>query len=262
MRSRGFDARHLARFLKRFGVGNTARAIASELGDHDFVIRTGGHTFRSNRDTFAFFHLVESWPKLERLVARLPAEPLFVLDVGANLGVFSSFVERHGEAEIHAFEPSPVAVRYLRQNVSSRVVINEMCVGDVDGELTFYDVSESLQLGTAVAAEAARRDSRPRQVPCTRLDTYLRKLGARSAFSVLKVDVQGYEAAVLRGLGDELARFDMIFAESSWMERTSVEAGLQLTGRALHWEVINAVYWGADLCCYMTPRALAHAPRA
>jgi len=55
----------------------------------------------------------------------------FILDVGANIGMFSTFMRmRHPEATIIAVEPCIETCRYLRQNVNMLdVVIEEKALG-------------------------------------------------------------------------------------------------------------------------------------
>src|SRR5690606_28720272 len=61
-------------------------------------------------------------------------------------------------------------------------------------------------------------DSAVREVPLQRLETILRDTGARPPFGV-KVDTEGHELEVLRGIGAAVDDIDFLIAEVSVKER-------------------------------------------
>ncbi len=71
---------------------------------------------------------------------------------------------------------------------------------------------------------------------------------------VLKIDVQGFEQAVINGLGSAIDQVDLIFLESSWLAASSVAVALDLVARATRWSPVGDVLYGADLCLEM-PRS-------
>ena len=261
MLSKSFNLRNLVAFTRRFGLTNAASAILAEvLSGPEFHVRTKSGTFFSNRDDWAFYQLAFAWPKIQSLVKLVPVETRnpIILDIGANLGLFSLMAKNHlPGSTIHAFEPSSRACNFIRRNVSDDVRINEVCVGDVEGMINFFEAAESLQVSTADAEEAARWTCKKIEKPCVRLDSYFRELDSTDRFVVLKIDVQGYEEQVIRGLGESLADVDMIFLESSWISRTSIAIALELCERALKWIPVNDVLWGADLCLLMSEEAVS-----
>lgn len=71
--------------------------------------------------------------------------PRRILDIGANIGSFSVFASLHfPEAEIHAYEPHPLAFSWLKKNTQQRnVKLFNLAVADRAGELKFDQQSKS-----------------------------------------------------------------------------------------------------------------------
>ncbi len=146
----------------------------------------------------------------ERLAARALQPGDVVYDVGANLGyltlVFLQCVGPTGR--VHAFEPSPLAFSYLRRNVppGDAAELNCRAVGSREGSIVFaeheplvYSAVEGF--GTPLGGERAGRRY---PVEVVTLDGYHAQTGG-PAPRFVKIDVEGYEAEVLRGMRRLLA---------------------------------------------------------
>ena len=72
-----------------------------------------------------------------------------IVDIGGNIGAFAVFASLcFPEAEVHAFEPHPVAYSWLEKNViGRRISIFNQAVADRDGELRF-DVKQHATLSS------------------------------------------------------------------------------------------------------------------
>lgn len=135
-----------------------------------------------------------------------------VLDVGANSGGFGSAIRRHGFAgRIISFEPLHRPYEFLLSKAENDGNWDafRLAIGNSDGQLT-VNVSGNAGLSSSalpmldlhasaaphsryVGAESVRQE---------RLDALFPTLGLRASNRVfLKVDVQGYEKAVLDGAG-------------------------------------------------------------
>ncbi len=137
-----------------------------------------------------------------------------VFDVGANTGFYSLLAARMGgRRPIHAFEPLPDVIRLFEANLDlnhlrSRVTIVASAVGDVDGTAELF-VPEPT--GTLIETSASLNSTfKPHHaevltVPVTTVDSYWRAQGSIPV-SVVKVDVEGFEHAVLAGAAQMLAR--------------------------------------------------------
>lgn len=154
----------------------------------------------------------------------LPERPVIV-DVGANIGLFSLFVKRrYPQASVIAFEPAPENVTALRRNLELHevdgVAVHPVCLGAQPGEaqLTYYpqmpgnstlhpgekELQKSL-MSERLGAEQATTlfASAQMTVGVERLsDVLSREHPEVTAVHLLKVDVEGAELDVLRGIDD------------------------------------------------------------
>jgi FkbM family methyltransferase len=131
------------------------------------------------------------------------------LDVGAQIGYFTALgADLVGEkGEVHCFEPEPSCQQYLRRiaslNLRYRIVINPCGCGEAEGRLPLH-VTEFPHLSshTFVPEFAAARGAPIREtikVPIIRLDNYILEHELKN-ISLIKIDVEGFEGPVLRGL--------------------------------------------------------------
>lgn len=148
-----------------------------------------------------------------------------VLDVGANVGQFSSELRSVGyRGGLVSFEPlsaahhalSKVALRNTNWQVHPRSAI-----GDYDGEIEIHiagnSVSSSL-LPMMEAHSAAAEHSvyvGVEKTPISRLDSVGPMYLANSRRAFLKIDTQGYEWQVLDGADETLSRMQGVLCELS-----------------------------------------------
>ena len=118
-----------------------------------------------------------------------------VVDVGAYVGLYTiALAQRTGRTgRVYSFEPDPRNCAVLRKhvelnNVSDRVVVHQLAIGDKDGFVPFTAGRDSQSVVGA-------NSSTPETVGMAKLDTIL----ASDRLDVLKVDVEGFEENVLRG---------------------------------------------------------------
>ena len=131
-----------------------------------------------------------------------------VLDVGANIGymtnLFSSKVGANGI--VHSFEPHPTIRQKLEANVkrlaqtpgTAPVTIHPCAVGNVRGTAELAETGHfGLNQGTAHLVSSTEEPvTTPRyQVHIEVLD----EIFPAASFTLLKIDVEGHEASVLKG---------------------------------------------------------------
>lgn len=143
---------------------------------------------------------------------RLTQSGATVLDIGANVGVYSMLCARWAGpgGRVFAFEPAPAALTLLREHLAlnglaERVEVVAQAVSDKAGEAVFYvhDFSgeNSLNAGFAERVGAAAGTVR---VPVTTVDEFCQTRNI--APTLIKIDVEGYELQVLRGARETLKR--------------------------------------------------------
>jgi FkbM family methyltransferase len=144
----------------------------------------------------------------QRFLREFPFNDGLILDVGANLGVFSILLaKRLPERQIHAFEPNPTTFRAMRTNfVRNRcphVHAHEVAIAAHDGHVSFL-VDPIHRATTHIVTEQASSDgvadntSSIVRVPCLTLDSFLETHGIEK-IALLKVDVEGCENLVFQG---------------------------------------------------------------
>jgi len=136
---------------------------------------------------------------LARLECLLRPGDTFV-DVGANIGLFSlRAAHRVGPAgHVIAIEPNPIALRRLRQNLALNptflVDIIEAAASDHTGEARLAQPDEWNLGGVRIAEDGTV------PVRCAPLGELLAPFHLGRPPALLKIDVEGHEPSVLRGL--------------------------------------------------------------
>lgn len=138
------------------------------------------------------------------LINYLQEGDVFV-DVGANIGYFSVYagLKVGAGGRVHAVEPDAVNAGLLTENLAlnglDNVRLHRTAVADFCGEATFFHGGHN-----AGAHSLVRKDelSAGPKVPVVTLD---RLLADEAKIKLMKIDVQGAELAVLRGLRERLA---------------------------------------------------------
>ena len=129
---------------------------------------------------------------------------LFV-DVGANEGTWTVFTSGAAGADSIAIEPTPITFTHLQDNI--RLNHLEPLVDARQAAVGAHDGTARLNYGTSnstnyVASDVLSAQEDSIEVPIYRLDTLL---GDRQA-NFLKIDVEGFEKAVIDGAERTLAQ--------------------------------------------------------
>lgn len=149
--------------------------------------------------------------------------PSSIVHCGGHRGQESEIYSRYCDGFVYWFEAIPKLHASLVANVAKFKNQHAFCacLSDVDGadvemKITSNDGQSSsiLDLGTHKSQHPDVRVIHSLPLKTTRLDTYLREhnLGIPHN-SFLNLDVQGVEDRVLRGMGDQIQKFDWIYCE-------------------------------------------------
>ena len=159
--------------------------------------------------------------RLELFPSALVRSLKTIVDVGANEGAWlDSVLTLHEVCEIHAFEPNPEAFARLEQRMAKRPGVNlhRIALGDREERASFNVTGNeslaSLLSPTPLLAEAytEARATVLRRIE-VEVDTLDRVIPETLEVDLLKIDVQGYEAPVLRGGHRLLARTRAVLIE-------------------------------------------------
>ncbi|MFI5183626.1 MAG: FkbM family methyltransferase [Vicinamibacteria bacterium] len=140
-----------------------------------------------------------------------------ILDVGAQIGYTSSlFVKTLSPGfKVYAFEPEAENFSLLNETIalsgaSGRIVSVHAAVGDREGNIEFWTNPAhpgDHRVASAAFLEHQVAGLKTTPVRLVSLDGYLASAGLAAApVAFVKIDVQGYEPAVCRGMTGLLAR--------------------------------------------------------
>jgi FkbM family methyltransferase len=125
-------------------------------------------------------------------------------DIGANIGLMSApLLDTEPTLQVVSVEASPRTAAYLSRTIAAsprrdrwRVVAKAM--GAAEGAIEFYASDETLGVFDGIKNTGRGHSPQKIKVPLTQLDTLWVEYG-RPDVCVVKIDVEGGEADVLRG---------------------------------------------------------------
>jgi FkbM family methyltransferase len=144
-------------------------------------------------------------PSIVRVAASILRRGDIAVDIGANVGFltrqFASMVGRHGS--VIAFEPDPATFAYLTYNTRklSNIVRNNAALSDRNGVMTLYLHPTSAMSNSLVNAWS---NAQPIDVTTLTFDTWSKAIDLERV-GLIKIDVEGAEPLVLRGMCKTLA---------------------------------------------------------
>lgn len=173
-------------------------------------LRDGGFLHLSLEEAI-FRHLYffgEYEERLTELMLRVVRPGQLWLDVGANVGIFSVLLGRRlgPDGAVHSFEPNPAVTRHLKRSLQrnrlENVCLHECALGERIGEAQFFlprnlDDAEGGSGRGSLLQQGDIHDSMAITVRVSTLDAEL--ADERRPIFGMKIDVEGFEAAVLSG---------------------------------------------------------------
>lgn len=200
-RGRDFFMRHtvhgsFGRYLAEFGPWTTTR--------DGWPIRTNmGHDYAAQM--LKMFRELEPTTK-QFLLRHMPSDGLF-LDVGANVGYFSLLLAQVAPASrVISLEPNPPIAALLEESIArnklgSRISLHRVAAADTAGTLQFGVDPDN----TGHSRLANEHHAGSLTVETVVLDEWLPPLLEGRPLSLVKIDVEGAECRVLRGMNRLIA---------------------------------------------------------
>ncbi|MDR3374235.1 MAG: FkbM family methyltransferase [Ancalomicrobiaceae bacterium] len=196
-------------------------ARSSSLGGKLCLARRSDLTLLLDTTSYVDINLLWQW-EWEREQCAVMAEalrlfgsddPVF-LDIGAYWGLYAMLAVKAGVRQVHAFEPDPrnhaqLHAQLFLNDLTDAIVVHRTALSDRDGEISFCR-SEAIEGGNRGHAGVVA-DASPNaiSVACARLDSLFTFTGRTV---VMKIDVEGHELSVLRGM-EQLVRSNRVFMQ-------------------------------------------------
>ncbi|MBU6157444.1 MAG: FkbM family methyltransferase [Bacteroidetes bacterium] len=159
------------------------------------------------------------------LISAIPQNGVLI-DVGANIGAISILVaKRRSDIKVHAFEASPFIFSFLKVNKElnklDNLYIYNNAVHNTDGaHMNFYAPQDQFGKGSFSQTYTNKAES----VTTISLDTFLLQNDIKP--DIIKVDVQGYEINVFKGMQSFLQstskKPEIIFEFEDWAESIAI----------------------------------------
>ncbi len=169
------------------------------------------HRLRKTYYAYLITHTPETWIERDAFIARNLVSPGdIVLDVGANLGVFTRYLSRcvGPRGKVYAFEPIPQTFDFLVNNIRKLALINVEALNFAlsDAERTDTMVIPTYRWGSEcwydarIKTERSDPSWRTMNVESRTLDNFFAESSRRAErISFIKCDANYHELAVLRG---------------------------------------------------------------
>lgn len=203
------------------------------------AVTVGGHSFRlvvpDRHSLYWVTHAPQAEADTNAWIQSFDSEDV-LFDVGANVGFYALLAAQCGVRRVYAFEPNPLTYAALVQNIfvnrlETAIVPLNLAVADSTRLITFG--MSSLDVGTV--GNEIGQGTYQLSLPAYSLNDFSRLPGIGCP-NHLKIDVDGLEAAILRGadclLGDPALKSllleinDANHGESRWMLDYLAQHGL------------------------------------
>jgi FkbM family methyltransferase len=166
--------------------------------------------------------VVPSWRRSFALLRRYGLAPATVFDIGVAFGTYELY-RAFPDAFYHLIDPTPESLHYMKRlRHELRCDIHCVALGDRDGDATI-EIRPDIQAATLFEDHGPREVVRRDVVPLRRFDTLI---GRFDRPALCKIDVQGAELMVLRGMTERIAEIDAFIIEASTL--STLRSGVEL----------------------------------
>lgn len=151
------------------------------------------------------------------MIARIGNPEWVALDIGANIGYYTLFLEKRvGCRMVYAFEPSPREFSLLKENLASNGCTHvkpfNLALGERETVIKLYLSSDNIGKNSINFFESSDQEI---TVPVIQADALLNTEQLRRV-DFIKLDVEGAEPMVLRGASELIRKFKPVILYESW----------------------------------------------
>ncbi len=216
---RGLTKYSFVRKVKNYSYSNLQTDYAEVFGNKLFLSKKGLALSISHYGTY------------EELESKIMEEKIemgnIVVDVGANIGLHTLNMARivGNTGQVFAFEPDPSNFEILKKNVKinnyKNIILEQKAVGDKHGRTTLYQSDHPGKHRIFPQTEQAKSQV---QVELTNLDNYFDS-DMIDKINFIKIDVEGLEFSVLKGMKNILKNSKKIKILFEFMPENTMEVG-------------------------------------
>jgi len=216
---RGLTKYSFIRKVKDYSLSNLQTDYAEVFGNKLFLNKKGLALSISHYGTY------------EELESKIMEEKIemgnIVVDVGANIGLHTLNMAKivGNTGQVFAFEPDPSNFEILKKNVKinnyKNIILEQKAVGDKHGRTTLYQSDHPGKHRIFPQTEQAKSQV---QVELTNLDNYFDS-DMIDKINFIKIDVEGLEFSVLKGMKNILKNSKKIKILFEFMPENTMEAG-------------------------------------
>ena len=216
---RGLTKYSFIRKVKHYSLSNLQTDYAEVFGNKLFLSKKGLALSISHYGTY------------EELESKIMEEKIemgnIVVDVGANIGLHTLNMARivGNAGQVFAFEPDPSNFEILKKNVMinnyKNIILEQKAVGDKHGRTTLYQSDHPGKHRIFPQTEQAKSQV---QVELTNLDNYFDS-DMIDKINFIKIDVEGLEFSVLKGMKNILKNSKKIKILFEFMPENTMEVG-------------------------------------
>ena len=140
-----------------------------------------------------------------------------VFDIGANTGLFSLVAAAAGAKQVFAFEPVPRIFSILCKNVTinsmSTIRCQQLAVGNADSQAILFDpggaIPYSASLSQTFSSRCFGNNLTEISVFTVTVDSFVKNKKINN-INLIKLDVEGYEEEVLKGMKQTVIMYSPI----------------------------------------------------
>ena len=159
------------------------------------------------------------------LLQRIVNKDSICLDIGANVGTYTTFLARVcGAKHVFAFEPHPDNYKQLKENTQhfDNVTVSNFALSNTTGHKTLFTCPTDNGMHRLYQSKWCEGGEKIR-VPVSMVDIIFQNL--QHPINFVKIDVEGYEYNVINGMMRILSQYRPIIM-MEWHPPTIEEAGV------------------------------------